>query len=195
VATYRTAPDTSPPPENPETGGDLYKACEQYRQELRRFFASHAHSNVVDDLMQEVCLRLLRSQPTEPIQDPRLYMYRIAWNELHRNNERWWAERKRNYLLPPLKLNKLSENVGALWVDNSSEQVEQEQLEIAMQQLPVACRVAFLRKNRDGWSYKEIAVELQVTPHTVKKYIGRALNQLRQYFIVSKKDARQQRKP
>ena len=193
MAQHRSTPDPNSPPEGPTTGVELYRACEPYRLELREFFASHAHSNAVDDLMQEVCFRLLRTNPTEPIHDARLYMYRVAWNELHRNNSRWWEERKRSQLLPPLKLMNLSENVGSLWVDDSSAAVEQQQLEEALKQLPVVWRVAFLRKNRDGRSYKEIAEELQVTAHAVKKYISRALAQLRQYFITSGMDARQHR--
>jgi RNA polymerase sigma-70 factor (ECF subfamily) len=193
VAIHRGASDPTSPPDGPETEAELYRACEKYRQELREFFASHAHSNAVDDLMQEVSIRLLRARPTEPIQDPRLYMYQIAWNELRRNHERWWQDRKRQSFLPPLKLRALSENVVSLWVDNSSEVAEEEQLAEALEQLPVAWQTAFLRKNRDGWSYKEIAAELNVTPHTVKKYIGKALAHFREYFVTSKTDARQRR--
>jgi RNA polymerase sigma factor (sigma-70 family) len=180
VAAQRTAPDPQAPPDG------LQQACELYRQELRRFFKAHARNpDVVDDLVQVVYLRLLSSRPTEPILDPRQYMYRVAWNELHRENGRWGREQQRAVTCEPKELVQLSEYIDALWIDNSTEELESEQVNRALRQLPVVCQVAFLRKNRDGWSYKEIAEELKVTPHAVKKYIVKALAHFRAHFITS----------
>lgn len=180
VAAHRIAPDPHAPPDS------LQDACELYREELRRFFKAHARNpDAVDDLVQVVHLRLLSSQPTEPILDARQYMYRVAWNELHRENARWGREQRRAVTYEPEQLEQLSEYINALWTDNSTEELEREQVNEALRQLPVVCQVAFLRKNRDGWNYKQIADELNVTPHAVKKYIVKALAHFRAHFITS----------
>ena len=53
---------------------------------------------------------------------------------------------------------------------------------LVLARLPRACQFALLRQYRDNRSYKEIAAEMGVSPHAVKKYIGRALNEFRMHF-------------
>lgn len=177
VAAHRNAPEQKIPP------NDVEEAFERYRGELRQFFSAYAgRPEVADDLVQAVALRLVKSRPAEPIHDMRLYVYRLAWNELHRENGGWRVEKRHLVTCEPQELQQLSEYADRLWFDNSSEQVEQEELDETFRSLPVVCQVAFLRKNRDGWSYQQIAEELKVTPHTVKKYIVRALTYFRAHF-------------
>src|SRR6185437_9392638 len=54
-----------------------------------------------------------------------------------------------------------------------------ERIDLALANLPSPWRVALLRSRRDGWTYRQIADELHVSPHTVKKYIVKALAHLR----------------
>ena len=176
MAAHRNAP-------NPKTASDgLQLACEQYRQELRKFFERRApRADGAEDLVQLVYLRLLRSPPVEEVNDPRQFMYRVAWNELRRENQRV----RREELVSSCDLDQLERlvvTVTSLWVDDSAEALVREQLDRALRQLPRACQVAFLRQYRDGHSYKEIAQELGVTSHAVKKYIMKALTHFRTYF-------------
>ena len=45
--------------------------------------------------------------------------------------------------------------------------------------LPGSWQIAFIRSRCEGWSYQQIAEELKVTPHSVKKYIVRTMAHLR----------------
>jgi DNA-directed RNA polymerase specialized sigma24 family protein len=73
----------------------LQQACGRYRQELRRFFrAARPQAGCVENLVQLVYRRLLRSRPLEEVIDPRQFMYRVAWNELRRENERLQREQQ-----------------------------------------------------------------------------------------------------
>jgi len=177
VAAHRNAPDSKTLPDG------LEQVCEPYREELRQFFTYNSRrADAVDDLVQIVYLRLLRSRPTEPVIDPRQYMWRVAWNELRRENERRQREQQRAVSCDPAELTQLSDYVDSLWTDNSTEDIEWEQVNQALRELPIACQIAFLRQYRDGKTYKEIAEELKVTPHAVKKYIVKALGHFRAHF-------------
>lgn len=62
-------------------------------------------------------------------------------------------------------------------------QLEQKELENTLQkaigQLPDKCRKVFLLSRYEGLSYKEIAVQLNVSVNTVEKHVGKALRLLR----------------
>jgi len=53
--------------------------------------------------------------------------------------------------------------------------------------------VAVIRQYRDNKSYKDIAVELGVSVHTVKKYVMRALNHFRMHFSARDLDGSRER--
>jgi RNA polymerase sigma-70 factor (ECF subfamily) len=167
---------------NPEAGG-LEEAYERYRQELQRFFALRARqSHAADDLVQLVYLRLLRSRPTEEIRDPRLYVYKIAWNVLRKDNQRVQREQQRTVSCDADQLEQLAHQLGTLWVDNSGAALATDQAEALLRQLPPAYQAALVRHYRDGLTYGQIAAELGVTAHTIKKYIVRGLATFRTHF-------------
>ena len=157
-----------------ETAEGLAEAYQLYRAELRRFFELNARNpQLIDDLMQMMYLQLRKSRPESVVRDPLQYLFRTAWNTLHSTNRRARRERERLVTL----------NAESLWIeDNASAALDQRDVERVLRQLPRACQVAFIRQYLDGRSYKEIAGELGVTPHAVKKYLVRALNQLRIHF-------------
>ncbi|MBL8267510.1 RNA polymerase sigma factor [Steroidobacter sp.] len=162
----------------------LARAYEQYRQELRRFFERNARDRqTVDDLMQAMYLRLVRRAIGEQVQDPQRYLFRVAWNLLHTTNRRQQEERTRTVSCHTAEFDAHADRGNALWLeDNASTALFQEEMNRALRELPVACQVAMLRQYRDNRTYKEIAEELGVTPHAVKKYIVRALNHFRMHF-------------
>jgi RNA polymerase sigma-70 factor (ECF subfamily) len=53
-------------------------------------------------------------------------------------------------------------------------------IESAIDQLPPACRQAFLLSRYEEKSYKEIAEILHISVNTVEKHIGKALKKLRE---------------
>ncbi|CAA6829656.1 MAG: RNA polymerase sigma-70 factor, ECF subfamily [uncultured Aureispira sp.] len=54
------------------------------------------------------------------------------------------------------------------------------QLSYAIAQLPTKCRQVFLLSRLNGYTYKEIAEEMNISPKTVENQISRALKLLRQ---------------
>jgi RNA polymerase sigma-19 factor, ECF subfamily len=144
---------------------------EQYRSELRRFLARQSHrSQNPDDLVQEVYMQLLRFPPRETLREPQAYLYKIAWNVVNRSNLRAAREAP---TVNPQSLERLHER---LWTDDVSEQLDAEQrLAQALAELPRPAQAAILLFKRDGLSYREIASEMGISIHTVKKYIARAI--------------------
>jgi RNA polymerase sigma-70 factor (ECF subfamily) len=184
----RTVPD-SPEPESLEPEG-LEGICEEYRTELRRFFELRAwRRDAVDDLVQLVYIRLLCKRPTSLIRNPKQFMYKVAWNVLRSENQRLQREQRRTVSCSANELEDLAEQVSALWVhDDSGEELAQDQVERVLRQLPRACQCALLLQYRDGYTYKQIAEELGVTTHAVKKYIVRGLAAFRLSFNSSDTD-------
>lgn len=66
--------------------------------------------------------------------------------------------------------------------DNDDEQTanRKKQLSYAIAQLPTKCRQVFLLSRLSGYTYKEIAEEMNISPKTVENQISRALKLLRQ---------------
>lgn len=165
--------------------GNLEEAYLRYRLELRTFFQLNSRDpQSVDDLMQTMYLQLLKSRSDDAVHDPRNYLFRTAWNVLHLQNRRGAAERKHVTLsVDAAGLETLIGRSNGLWVeDDTSTALTHAELERVLNQLPRSCQVALLRQYRDRRSYKEIAEELGVTVHAVKKYIMRALSHFSIYF-------------
>jgi RNA polymerase sigma factor (sigma-70 family) len=137
----------------------------------------------VDDLMQTMFLQLLKDRPAAEVRDPRQYLFRSAWNVLHNANQRAQRERHLFTSCDVTELDQCADRSNQLWVeDDTSSRVQRAELDRTLLQLPRACQVAMLRQYRDNKSYKEIADELGVSVHAVKKYIMRSLNHFRMHL-------------
>lgn len=147
---------------------------EQYRPELRRFLRSRSHrAQAADDLAQEVYLRILRFPASEVIRQPQAYLYRIASNVVHDFNLRTQQEQ---VTYDSKAVDALAERVADVSEENFAERLEiQQGLERVLARLPPAWAAALILRKRDGLSYMEIGKEMNVSVHTVKKYIARAV--------------------
>ncbi len=179
---------------DPQTGrGARTRAIEdtyrRYRTELRVFFARRAQrTESVEDLVQEVYERLLRYRSETPVEDPLGYLFKTAWNVLHSANQRERRERHTFVASDAAGLESLAGGFRRLWVDDSGEALAQEEIERMLNRLPRACKIALIRQRRDGYSYQQIAEELQVSVNTVKDYIVKALNHCRLHLSMSCED-------
>lgn len=162
----------------------LSQAYERYRLELRAFFRRNApQTHIVDDLMQTMFLQVTKERQGEAVRDPRLYLFRAAWNVLHNANQKTYREGARTVSCDLPGFDDHAERSNLLWVeDDTSTATQQEELNQVLAQLPRVCQIALLRQYRDGRSYREIAAELGVSVHAVKKYTVRALNHFRMHF-------------
>lgn len=151
----------------------------QYRRELHRYLMRRLRKpQDVDDLAQEVYLRLLRIDEKRAIHKPLAYLYGIASHVLadfrlhdseladaiHRcdPNEDW--EEQPSCVLP----------------DDIADRLNlQQQIDKALAQLPPTHAAVLLCHKRDGLSYDEVAEKLGLSIFTVEKYVAQAKARVR----------------
>jgi RNA polymerase sigma-19 factor, ECF subfamily len=167
--------DFAPPRE------DLSKLYEQYRDALLRFFRRRRRDNA-DDLMQTLYEIVASAKPSESVREPLKYLFGIAQYVLTADYKRSKREHARFVYVDPEDLKSVPDAAGAWSAPEVQPSPQQELLEEWLGELPRACQVAFLRSRRDGWTYREIASELHVTTHTVKKYLIKSMNHLRMHL-------------
>jgi RNA polymerase sigma-19 factor, ECF subfamily len=152
------------------------RACE-YHAELQRFLMRRLRSaHHAQDLAQEAYLRLLRVERGELVRQPRAYLYRIAVNLV--------LEFKLRSSRDPITydsetLQEAAEHVGDAAADETEREADAQQIELILEQLPPLYRAIFVLRKRDGLSYQEIAQQLDISAHTVKKYLARAVAKCR----------------
>lgn len=171
-------------PNNRASAESLEEAYQHYRLELRHFFELNARDpHAAADLLQNLYLRVRKTQPPDDVRDPRQYLFRAAWNLLHSENRRVRAERARAVAYELDEFEAYADRSNRLWVeDDTGTALSQAELDHALSQLPRACQVTMVLKYRDNKSYKEIAAELDVSVHAVKKYVMRSLNHFRMHL-------------
>jgi RNA polymerase sigma-70 factor (ECF subfamily) len=129
----------------------------------------------LDDLAQEVFLRLLRYSDDAVIQSPQSYLFRIATNVV---NE--WRERARNSLPHD---NAWLEDLQVEPDDEPESSVERglvsEQVRMAVGRLPQRQREVLLLHVNDGLTCQQIADRLELTRRIVRRDIAHAYAQLR----------------
>lgn len=154
---------------------------EQYRGGLLRYLMRRlGHAQNAQDLAQEVYLRLLRVEDVDLVRQPQAYLYRIASHVVYEFRLR--EEREQKYMtIDSQAMTELADRVGdpsaeEQWQTMSTER----ELTRLFSQLPPVEQAILLLQKRDGLSYKEVAKRLDLSIHTVKKYLFRALLRLRQ---------------
>ena len=127
----------------------------------------------VDDMSQEVYLRLLRVRDLDLVRSPRSYLYRIAVNVA----EEW-------RLRAPQAMEHSSEPLGALQAaEEPARETELAERDAAVHEalskLPLANRTALVLQLRDGLTYDQIAEHMGVTRRAVKRYVANGYTELR----------------
>lgn len=134
---------------------------------------SRAHD--LEDLCQEVYLRMLRVRSDHPIQNPLAYIYGIAANVVREFHLRQYGSRA-DYD-SEAAIERAEVLSGGQTGDSAAEltlQVKQ-----ALGALSPKHQAVLLLMRRDGLSVPEIAERLGLSEHTVKKYGVEALAQVR----------------
>jgi RNA polymerase sigma-19 factor, ECF subfamily len=158
--------------------GFVGSAFEQYHAGLHRFLMRRLRSTQnAQDLAQETYLRLLRMDRHDLVRKPQAYLYRIASNLVYEFKLR---ERNAPVCFDSEELERAAESPAVPATADASEDLGlSQQLEILLEQLPPLYRAVFVLRKRDGMSYPEIARTLDISVHTVKKYLARAVAQCR----------------
>ena len=142
-----------------------------YREELRRFFATRAGPQNADELVQALCLRLIKYPPPPELDSPRAFYFKIAVYVLHSHRKAERLDRQR--FLRGDDAAQHIENAAAADFVNGLE--AKQELDEIVKQLPWRQAAALLLLKRDGFRYDEIAELLEVSFDTVKKDLVRAM--------------------
>lgn len=148
-----------------------------WRKPVRHWLSRRASvpAAELDDLAQEVFLRLLRYSDKTAVENPLGYLLRIAGNVASE-----WRERAR-----------VSKPHDQEWLDDLLIEPDQEpensvsqagsdaNVQAAVDKLPPRQRQVLLLRVNEGLTYKQIAERLELSPRVVLRDLSRAYSQLR----------------
>jgi RNA polymerase sigma factor (sigma-70 family) len=132
-----------------------------------------------DDIVQDTYARLLRARAAGTIRHPKAFLFTTA-----RNAALDFFRRKRGVSIDDVT----HFDESSVLVDRPDlvELVSREQeLEIlaeAVRALPDRCRQVIMLRYLDGLAYKEIAVQLDISPETVKAQMAKGMRRCADYF-------------
>lgn len=149
----------------------------RYRRELHRYLMKRLRQpQDVDDLAQEVYMRLLTLDEETTVHKPLAYLYGVASHVLAdhifdmKHTPIDWAEDADDWVDSP----------SQVLPDDMAERLNlQQQIDRAMAQLPPTHAAVLLAHKRDGLSYEETAEKLGISVFTVEKYVTQAKARIR----------------
>ncbi len=149
-------------------------AIERLAPRLTRFLEMRlGNRQDAQDLAQEAYFRLCRVREPDLIQSPESYLFRIASNLAHEFLLRRRVQPGFVELDP--EQGDGDDPHGRSFSAQLEARSEVEQLERIIDGLPPLYQAVLLMRKRDGYSHEEIAEKLSISPHTVHKYLSRAL--------------------
>ena len=171
------APKHGPESENDPRNHRLVAWFKRWRKPIRQWLShrSSVPTADLDDLAQEVFLRLLRYSDDVAIDNPQGYLFRIAANVA---NE--WQERARHRKphddswLEDLQVEFNDEPENAI-----AREVAREYMQEAVNKLPRRQREVLLLHVNEGLTYKQIAERQGLTYRVILRDLTRAYSQLR----------------
>ena len=158
---------------------DVHDLFVEYGPTLLRYLSYRVSNNAdASDLVQEAYLRLTRVKNRDLIEKPAAYLFQIAANlanEFH-------LRKKKTPIA--IDLDTLAQQGGVGDEDRFQRDMEArsgvQALERLLKKLPPLYREILLLRKRDGYSHAEIAEKLELSPHTVHRYLTRALARCRE---------------
>lgn len=153
-------------------------APRQYFRQLHRYLMKRLRRREdVDDLAQEVYLRLLRMSDETVVEKPMAYLYGVASHVLADHmfdsvdrSRIDWSEDADDWMDSP----------ACVMPDDIADRLNlQQQIEKAMAQLPPTHAAVLLAHKRDGLSYDEVAEKLGLSRDTVAKYVTQSKARVR----------------
>ena len=142
---------------------------------LNGFFRRRlAHRWDAQDLAQEVFVRLLRVDGGEDsiIANPEAYLFTVASNLV---KEHAVLQKQRGLSVDITQMLPELESPQGTPETEAEREFRRQRLHTVLDRLPPRCKAVMLMQHRDGMSYEEIAAQLGVSNHMVKKYVVKAL--------------------
>lgn len=165
----------------PQQGtGCFTLAVTRYKRELHRYLLRRLRRpQDVEDLAQEVYMRLARLSEAKDVRNALSYLYGVASNVVADFTAE--AAQERQHL-------SVSSEAVERWVDQPTEVLPdnladrldlQQLIERMLAELPAMQAAVLVLHDRDGMSYEEIARETGLSVHTVHKYLVQARSRIR----------------
>jgi RNA polymerase sigma-70 factor (ECF subfamily) len=146
----------------------------KHRGRLRTFLGKRVRRQQdVEELVQEVYVRMLGVRDIENVQNPEGYLYTVAANLAKEHALRERVAQQPVDVDDPSVQERLAE-VPAFGTHIDA-QARIKRLREVLRELPPKCHAAVVMANWYGMSYEAIAERLDVSPHMVKKYLSQAL--------------------
>lgn len=165
------SPITCPQPRTAISPQDLVALATNYSTRLRRYFARRAPTVDVDDLVQDVFLRLQSATPREPINDAERYLLTVARHalvSLHRRRSARGAGLHDRLDEAPEPSSELSPERILLARQEYARAMK------AVDDLPPRARAAFLLHRFEDLTYAAIAERMGISRNSVKELLHRA---------------------
>lgn len=163
----------------PSFGTGIEALTRAYAYALKRFFQRRAEHPDVDDLVQEVFLRLTRRGALDDIRNLEGYVFQTAANVLRARLRQRISHRENDHQA-------IDENYAEATAF-SPERVllgreAIEHLSLAVQKLPARTRAVFLLCRVEGLPHADVARRLGVGISTVDKHMAKAMNHLMKWM-------------
>lgn len=168
-------PLTEPPPEACATGDDELRALVlQYGPALRRYFLRRADAADVDDLVQDVFLKMQVRGATSHIENVEGYLFRTAANVLgHRRRRNSWAWGRQE---DPDRTNGLTNELSPERILLGKEALDA--MMATLRQLPPRCAMAFMLFRIEQLPQDVIAQRMGISIRAVEALVQRATKRL-----------------
>lgn len=150
-----------------------------YERALVRYLQRRVHKpEDVADLVQEIYKRILKLDDSAEIREPLALLHQIAnWvlGDFRRN-----ARRHERITVDSETVDRRLEELEDIPPDELADQIDlQQRVQQALAVLPRTHAAVLLLHKRDGLSHEEVATTLNISVHTVRKYMAEANARIR----------------
>jgi RNA polymerase sigma-70 factor (ECF subfamily) len=152
----------------------------RYRYELHRYLLRRMRrSQELDDLKQEIYMRLLRMDQAECVREPLAYLYTVAGNVVA---DYTISERQHGHVtVDSDALDEWANDPAKALPDDLAERVNLErQIEKALQELPPLQAQVLVLHYQEGLTCDEIAKRTGLSTNSVDKYVTRGKTRMRE---------------
>ncbi|WP_269713733.1 RNA polymerase sigma factor [Caulobacter sp. NIBR2454] len=150
----------------------LAQASLNYQHALRAFFRRRVAPHDVDDLVQEVLLRLHSRRGGEIVSNLNSFIFQTATNVLHDRRRRDTVRHRKAHC----ELEPIHHPVDDLSPDRVLQAKEQASVALAaLASMPSRTRAAFMLVRFESLSYKATAAQLGISVSAVEKHVTKAL--------------------